>query len=221
MTLGKERGAFALVVPAPMAGLALHQPFHGVAECGREGLWVEDVGDMVEAVERLAQREGDARADLEDRETIVDQGRKSRGGLVIGRMRLEDEVRHLLQHRRELPGLLRPVRDHLGMAELDAGLHHDADGPREGVVEPDGREGGTMDLDGAQGRLGPRHLQVIERFGGASRHRHLGAHDIARTTPPAAAAAASATPARRAARWAVTSSGKAAASPRHPMLVSR
>ena len=68
------------------------------------------------------------------------------------------------------------------MTELDAGLHHDTDGSREGIIEPDRRKGGAMDLDGAQGRLGPRHPQMIESLRGAPRHRHLCADDIARTT---------------------------------------
>ena len=37
-------------------------------------------GDRVEAVERLAQREGQAGPDLQDGEAVVDQGRERRGG---------------------------------------------------------------------------------------------------------------------------------------------
>ena len=77
---------------------------------------------------------------------------------------------------------MRPIGDHLGVAELDSGLHHDADRPRKGGLEPGGRKGGAVDLEGAQGGFGPRDLQVIERFGGSSRHRHLGTDDVARTT---------------------------------------
>ena len=39
------------------------------------------------------------------------------------------------------------VDDHIGVAELDAGLDHDADGALEGRPEAERREGGAVDLD--------------------------------------------------------------------------
>jgi hypothetical protein len=56
--------------------------------------------DRVERPQRLAQGEGDARPDLEDREVIAHQRRKRRRGLIVGRMRLEDEMVDRLDRRR-------------------------------------------------------------------------------------------------------------------------
>ena len=143
----------------------------------------EDVGDVVQTVERFPHREGEPRPDLQDREAVIDEGFQRRRGLVIGGMRLEDELRHVAQRRRETPRRGGIVGDYVGMTEFDAGLDHDTDRAGEGRVQPRRREGAAVDLDGGEGSLGVRHLQVVERMRGAARHRHFRADDIDRRWP--------------------------------------
>ena len=50
-------------------------------------------------------------------------------------MRLEDELRHVLQGCHQLRRLLRRIGDDVGMAELDAGLNDDSDGAGKGGIE--------------------------------------------------------------------------------------
>ena len=66
----------------------------------RAGVGGNDLAfDRVEGPERLAQREGDAGADLEDREMVADQRGERPRGLVVGRVRLEDDPFHTLDRR--------------------------------------------------------------------------------------------------------------------------
>ena len=108
----------------------------------------------------LAQREGEARADLEDGEMGLDQRAQRRLGLVVGGMRLEDEAGGLLDRRRQRPGALGHEVDDLGAAELHAGLHHHGQDPRPGLGQSGLGESGTVDLDRPGEILGPRHLQA-------------------------------------------------------------
>ena len=57
-------------------------------------------------------------------------------GLVVGRVRLEDELRLPADERAERLRLARPVVDDLVVVELDAGLHHERDDARPGRLEP-------------------------------------------------------------------------------------
>ena len=62
-----------------------------MASMQRRRAAVEGGGDVVEAVEGLAQGEGEAGADLEDGEAVADEGGEGLGRLVVGGVGLEDE----------------------------------------------------------------------------------------------------------------------------------
>src|SRR5690606_31133219 len=123
---------------------------------------VEGAGDMVEAVEGHAQREGEAGADLEDGEADADEGGEGLRGLVVGGMGLEDEAGQAVEDGGEGAGLLRRVGDDAVVAELDAGLDDGGDGAGEGGLEAEGGEGPAVDLDGRERSLGGGDGEVVE-----------------------------------------------------------
>ena len=92
--------------------------------------------DLLEREDRLAEGERQLRADLEDREVVLDQGAKGVLGLVVGRVRLEDEAPCALAPRAQARRGLAPVGKHDVVAELDAGLDDQRQDALPGALEP-------------------------------------------------------------------------------------
>ena len=107
--------------------------------------------DGGERPQRFAQRERGARPDFENGEVIAHQRGEVVRRLVVGRMRLEHELRIALDAGLQLARLVRLVVDHLVQVELDAGLDHQRDHARPGGFETRGRERLAMRFDGQRG----------------------------------------------------------------------
>ena len=129
----------------------------------------------------LAQREGEARADLEDGEMGLDQRAQRRLGLVVGGVRLEDEAGRLLDRRRQRPGALGHEVDDLGAAELHAGLHHHGQDPRPGLGQARPRRRRHGGPRSSRARSSVRVTsRLLDRLVGAAGDRHLGADHVDR-----------------------------------------
>src|ERR1700688_5070676 len=93
-------------------------------------------------------------------------------------MRLEDQLRDLSPRSAEFPRLVALIDGHVLVAELHPGLDDHADRALEGALELEIVKGLAMDVDGLHRRVPLRDLEVVERFRGAARNRHLGADDV-------------------------------------------
>ncbi len=168
----------AAIVGLPVRRAAAHEGLHRGDEGGRPG--IEEPRGRIEPVEAFPERKGQRRPDLEDREAVVDEGAEAGDGLVVGRMRLEDEAGKLVEAGAERPRLLRTVGRDVGAAELDAGLDDEGDHPLAGMADACGPEGLAMQRHGPERRLRPRDLQGVDHLVRASGRRHLGADDVER-----------------------------------------
>ena len=76
-------------------------------------------------------------------------------------------------------GSLRPViGKNLGIAEIDAGLHHEADDTVHGIAESAFRKGGSMQIESSQSRFRPGHGEAAENVRLAAGHGNFRADDI-------------------------------------------
>ena len=100
-------------------------------------LWL----NVFEGEDRFAKGEREPRADLEDREVVLDQPAQRFGALVVGRVGLVDQPALRLDEAERPAARLAVVRVHRRVAELHAGLHDHGDDALPGVAETGGDEG--------------------------------------------------------------------------------
>ena len=115
------------IVGPPVAGIAQHRRLERLAHA-RPALRRHPLGlDRGQREHRLAQREGQPRPDLQDREVRLDQRPQGTFGLVVRRVGLVGQPRVAQDRGREVGRLGRVEVDHARVPELDAGLDHDGD----------------------------------------------------------------------------------------------
>ena len=71
------------IVAGPIFGIVQHDLFHRGAQALR-AMGEQHIGDVIEGIKRLTPRKGQAGADLQNAETIVDKGGQGGWRLVIG-----------------------------------------------------------------------------------------------------------------------------------------
>ena len=109
---------------------------------------------------------------------VAHEGGQPVRGLVVGRVRLEDEAGHVGHDRAQVAGGLRVVVEDAHVVELHARLYDEGDDPVPGLGHPGLGEGGTV--------LGQRGLRVVRRgrgerldgLLGTAGHGHLGADHV-------------------------------------------
>jgi hypothetical protein len=111
---------------------------------------------------------------------VLDERPKLFGALVIGRVRLEDEVVLGVEHGAQLHGRVAAVVEHVDVVELDSGLHHQGDDAWPDVSEAEVGEGRPVRVDGPACPVGGCRGEVFQCFVGAAGDRYLGADDVHR-----------------------------------------
>ena len=153
---------------------------------------------------------------------VFDEFAELRGPLVVGGVRLEDQVVLVVEDASQFGGGVALVVDDVEVVELDAGLHDQGDDAGPDVVEPEVGEGFAVGVDGAAGAVGGGGGEDVEGLVGAAGDGHLGADDVHRAgRVPVRCAASSAMRIRRAVRWATTSSSRTSGSSAQDMQQSR
>ena len=150
------------IVTAPVARIGAHDVEHDFAQAGTAPRPGSSLLDRVERPQRLAQREGRAGPDLEDREVVAHE--RAAGSPASGsrsnapRRRTADRG----DERAQCARLRRLVVDDLVMIELDARLHDERDHARPGGAEPRARERLAMRRDRRRRGLRCRHRQLVQ-----------------------------------------------------------
>jgi hypothetical protein len=134
--------------------------------------------DRGQSPQRLAQRISRTRTHLQDREVIAHQRGEALRCLVVGRMRLEDELRIGGNEAAQHTCALRHIVDDLVMIELDAGLHDQCDHAWPCSFETRSRKCIAMCSNRRAGGLRRRDSQLVQLLGRTAGHWHFGADDI-------------------------------------------
>ena len=100
---------------------------------------------------------------------VFDEFPQLLGPLVVGGVRLEDQVVLVVEDATQVGGGAALVVDDVQVVELDAGLHDQRDHARPDVVEPELGEGRAVRGDGAPGAVGRRRGE--RRRGSRARRR--------------------------------------------------
>ena len=95
MPLVPEIGLLAMVAMLPMLWRGAHRSVHRHHQLALRLAASENIGHIIEPIERLAQGEGESWAKLQDREPAAHKGGKSGTGLIVGRMCLENQTGHV------------------------------------------------------------------------------------------------------------------------------
>ena len=136
--------------------------------------------DPGEREERLSHRERQGGTDFQDGPVVLDELAQLRRSLVVGGVRLEDQVGFGVEHVPQLGGGAVHVVDDVEVVEFDAGLHHQGDDPRPDVGQAQFGERRAVGVDGPLGAVGGRRDECAQRFVCPAGDGHLGADDVDR-----------------------------------------
>ena len=116
-----------MIVLLPVCGGGQHDGVQRLDEVGALFLGDKLLLHHAQGEQGLTQAVGQGRADLEDGDAVGDHVVQVGGGLVVGGVALEADVRELLQGCAEVHSGGRVIVEHLLVAELDAGLDDHSD----------------------------------------------------------------------------------------------